>query len=190
MKKTIIFGGAFNPPTVAHEIMLKTCVDYARKLKADLWVMPSGNRFDKNIFSDRDTRVNYISAMIADVDTDGVIVDIITNELDREKTIETFDTVQELTQQYPDRSFIWVFGADSIDTMPNWKKGEWLLENLDMLVFRRPGCVIKSLAKNIKILDIVTPDVSSTELRRRINAGESIDDMVGKTVRSILLNQK
>lgn len=186
MKKTIIYGGAFNPPTIAHEIILSACADYARKINADLWVMPSGNRFDKEIFSDRSTRIKYVKAMISDVKVNDVKIKTITNELDRSKVTETYDTVQELSKKYPTRSFVWVFGADSVNTMPTWDNGEWLLDNLDMLIIERSGCSMKTLAKKASILNVITPDVSSTEVRRRLSAGETVGDLVGKSVKRLL----
>jgi len=186
MKKTIIYGGAFNPPTIAHEIILKACSDYARKINADVWVMPSGNRFDKEIFSDRNTRIEYVKAMIRDVSVNDIKIEIITNELDRNKVTETFDTIQELSDKYPDRSFVWVFGADSVNTMPDWDNGQWMLDNLDMLIIERTGCLMNMIAKKAAILNVVTPNVSSTEVRRRLSVGEDLDDLVGKSVKKIL----
>ena len=186
MKKTIIYGGAFNPPTIAHEVILQACVDYAKKIDADLWIMPSGNRLDKQIIARRDMRVRYVNAMINDARKKDKVIEIITLELDRLRAVKTCDTVKELVGTYPNRSFIWVFGADSVETMPSWKNGQWLLNNLDMIVIERKGSKIVKPAKNIKILDVEVPNISSTELRRRLGTGEPIDNLVGKSVKRLL----
>jgi nicotinic acid mononucleotide adenylyltransferase len=36
MKQAIIYGGAFNPPTLAHHAILQACFDFAQKNHADL----------------------------------------------------------------------------------------------------------------------------------------------------------
>lgn len=185
--KTIIYGGAFNPPTIAHEIILKVCIDEAKKIGAEVWIMPSGSRSDKRILSDRATRLKYIQAMIADADLDDENIKIITTELDKTETSNTYETDKELRYLYPDRTFVWLFGADSVKTMMDWEHGAWLWDNLFMLIINRPGYTLEKIPKNASVIDIELPDVSSTELRRRLSAGESIDNLVGRNVKKILI---
>lgn len=184
--ETVIYGGAFNPPTLAHQAILQAAVDYARPQQAEVWVMPSGNRLDKVIPTSREQRLAYVAGMITDTDTTGVPTSIYTAELDRSVAVETYDTVVELEETYPDREFRWVFGADSTETMGEWQHGDLLLRNLAMLVVERAGSTINPLAERALVLTIPHLDLSSTELRRRMERGEPFDDMVGRTVFSIL----
>ncbi len=190
-KATIIFGGAFNPPTVAHEAILLACVEHAKQLNGDVWIMPScPNRSDKQITTCRDLRIKYVNAMLGSVSPSNVLINIITSEMDRLEFIETFDTVMDLQVNHPDRNFIWVFGADSIETMSQWKNGQWLLDNLDMLVVERHGSMINEFAKKVQILKVQPNYISSTIVRRRIADGVSIEGMVSQPVRILLENQK
>jgi len=192
IKKTIIFGGAFNPPTVAHEAILKACVEYAQKLDAEVWIVPSGNRHDKQIPVEREVRLKYLDAMIQDIKVEyaGTPIEIITTELDRPIAIETFDTFQRLTAEHPNRSYIWVYGADSIETMSDWGNGQWLLDNLEMLIFERQGSIVHPRAKKVSMLDVKIPVISSTAVRQRLSAGKSIDGMVGERVGHLLNKSK
>ncbi len=186
-KITIIFGGSFNPPTIAHERILQACVDYSKNINADIWIMPSGNRTDKQISTPRDVRIKYLDAMIKSINSPNVT--IITTELDREIYVETYDTLQRLLIDYPDREFLWVYGADSIETMAVWKKGQWLLDNLDILVVRRNGSEIHPLAKKVTILPVDIPNgVSSTAVRQCLNDGTSFDHLVSAHVKKHLNN--
>ena len=185
--ETVIYGGAFNPPTLAHIQILQACIDYAEPRGAEVWVMPSGDRFDKVIPVPRERRMAYIAAMLADVDSRGVKTDLITTELDREVEVETYDTVIELDEAFPDRQMTWVFGADSTETMGQWKNGDWLLENLQKLVIEREGSRINPLAKRATAMTIATPNVSSTEVRRRLECHEPIDELVSPMVAAILV---
>ena len=186
-KKTIIYGGAFNPPTIAHEDILKSCIDHAIKIGADVWILPSGHRPDKYIQQDIEVRLLYIDAMIKDVDLRNVAVTVARLELDRSKPVETIDTVHELIRKFPNRDFIWVFGADSIITMPNWRGGKWLTKNLNMLVIKRAGIVIECRNDDsFKVIDCRHKDISSTELRRRLSANLDISNMVGDEVGKLL----
>lgn len=184
--ETVIYGGAFNPPTLAHQAILQAAVDYAGTRGGEVWIMPSGDRVDKTIPTTREQRLAYIDAMVADTDNEGVPTSILMTELDRTIKIETYDTVMELEQDYPEREFRWLFGADSTETMGEWHHGDWLLENLAMLVVSREGHTINPLARRAIILTIPHFELSSTELRRRLEQGEPFDDMVGGHVYNIL----
>jgi nicotinate-nucleotide adenylyltransferase len=188
-KITIIFGGSFNPPTIAHERILQACVDYTQNINADIWIMPSGNRADKQISTTRDIRIKYLDAMIKSVNHSNI--SIVTTELDREIYVETYDTLQRLLIDYPGRSFLWVYGADSIETMAVWKNGQWLLDNLDILVVKRNGSQIHPLAKKVTILPVDIPDgVSSTVVRRCLADGAPFDHLVNAHVKKHLNNIK
>lgn len=185
--ETIIYGGAFNPPTLAHESILQASVDYALTINAEIWLLPSGNRVDKQIPTSRDRRLEYLNAMIEDINNESTKIEVVTSELDRSVAVETYDTVVELARNNPERNFTWVFGADSTETMAEWKKGKWLLENLSMLVVERPGSRISPLARKVVALTIPTLEVSSTLVREKIATGEPVRHLVGGSVHRVLL---
>lgn len=184
--EAIIYGGAFNPPTLAHELIVQSCVDYARDRDAEVWLLPSGNRLDKTIETPRARRLEYITAMVMGLNVGGVPIRVPTLELDRSVPVETFDTVTELAALEPNYDMTWVFGADSTETMADWKQGEWLLEHLPKLVIERPGCEVSPLARQATMLTVQTPDVSSTFVRQRLANRETVDDLVPQRVARIL----
>ncbi len=186
MGKAVVYGGAFNPPTVAHQVILQACVDFARSNGADVWVLPSGNRTDKVISVSAGRRVEFVEAMVADVNTDGVNVVVCLNELERSFDVETFDTIVELDEQFPGMDFVWVFGADSTQTMIEWKNGQWLIENVQMLLVEREGSMINPEIRKWDLVRIPTMSVSSTEVRARVVAGEEVRDLVSPSVHALL----
>lgn len=188
-KETIIYGGAFNPPTRAHQAIVQACVAYAKPRKADIWLLPSATRRDKTIMTPKEYRLELIQALLDDVEMNGVELTIQTMELDRSLPTETYTTVRELQRLYPDRKFVWVFGSDSVVSMTTWNQGEWLQKNLPMLVVRRDD-IVCSLSDNARYLGVATRGLSSTELRRRLAAGEAYDDLVGPAVGALLHRRK
>jgi len=181
--ETVIYGGAFNPPTRAHVAILQACFEYAASRNAEVWIMPSGNRRDKHIPVSRERRLEYIDALVRDAArTERDTAKVITTELDRVVSVETADTVAELSRRYPDRSFTFVFGADSTATMAEWKDGELLLATLSMLVIEREGSCINPLAKYATPLRVTTSSVSSTQVRALLASGGSIDELVTPSV--------
>lgn len=185
-QETIIYGGAFNPPTRAHQAIVQACVDYAEPRNADVWLLPSASRADKQIEVGYARRIELCHALLADVIKRTVDVCVESMELDRGLQTETYDTVRELEQQYPKRNFTWVFGADSVATMSTWDHGDWLQENLSMLVINRPGVMPPQLGAHATHLAVDAGDFSSTALRQRISNGDPFDDLVGQHVRELL----
>jgi nicotinate-nucleotide adenylyltransferase len=185
-KNTIIYGGAFNPPTVAHQAILQACINHAETISADVWIMPSGNRSDKMIEVSRAKRLQMIQALAQDVVAGSVEIKIETSELDRIEQTETFDTVMDMNDTYPDRHFTWVFGSDSVATMQDWQNGQWMFDNLSMLVIERPGTPIQKLGRYASQLFVDAMEVSSTEVRTRMAADEKIDDLVSPSVLACL----
>ncbi len=80
-KETVLFGGAFNPPTRAHEAILQACVEYAEPRAADVWVVPSASRADKTIETSRELRLEYCQALTRDVLRRTVQIDVQMMEL-------------------------------------------------------------------------------------------------------------
>lgn len=186
-KIVYVYGGAFNPPTVAHEIIVNRCYQFAKMHGAELWIMPSGDRLDKTIGTDSELRLELIDAMLRSQNIDAHIE---TYELYSSKLTETIDTVNYFRRTYPDVEFRWVFGADSIHTMHEWKGGKTLWQREKMLLTSRPGYELNELPPMAEVIDVATPNVSSTMVRNNIAQGLPFEQYVSTKVAKILLSKK
>ncbi len=185
-KRTILYGGAFNPPTKAHAAIVRGLAEIARSDDSDLWLMPSGDRHDKVIATDLGIRTAYLYALLASGETHGVTTHIETYELELAEPTETYATHRHLSQRYPDREFAWVFGSDSVNTMRQWRRGSWLLEHLDLIIIERPGYELSESPRRHQLLKLGEMAVSSTDVRRRILEGSDIEDLVPLPVIGVL----
>jgi nicotinic acid mononucleotide adenylyltransferase len=70
--------------------------------------------------------------------------------------------------------------------MNDWKNGQWLLDNLLMLVVERAGSLISDKVRYAETMSVRTIEVSSTEVRRRIVSGEPIHELVSPAVRQVI----
>lgn len=188
MKKAIIYGGAFNPPTNGHQTILQACFHHAKDIRSEVWIMPSGNRSDKSIAVSREHRLQMIESLIASVDTSEVSHRIEEIELQSKSQTETYETYKNLRKLYPDVKQVWVFGSDSIQTMKSWGEGEWLYNNLSMLVIERPGYKLASLPPHAELLPLDSLDISSTLVREHITNNRDIAHLVPKHVHKTILN--
>ena len=130
-------------------------------------------------------------------------------ELKREGPSYTFDTLTALratsTQQ-----FFFIIGADAFAEIATWARYPAVLDLAHFAVVARPGITLDSLQKRLPnlaermttpdlfkpqasspkpvviLIQAETPDVSSTTIRRRVRAGESISELVPASVASYI----
>lgn len=65
MKEIAVFGGTFNPPTLAHQEIIEACLQHPTF--DEVWVMPSGERADKDITVEAEDRIAMLEAVKSDV---------------------------------------------------------------------------------------------------------------------------
>jgi nicotinate-nucleotide adenylyltransferase len=112
-------------------------------------------------------------------------------ELKRPAPSYTLDTVRQFQRAYgPPTAIHWLLGADSIADLAHWHKIRELIDECNLTTMQRPGYVpdfdrFESLwgeerTAKLKRNVIQTPllDISSTEVRRRLAAGEDVSEML------------
>jgi len=117
-------------------------------------------------------------------------------EIDREGPSWTIDTVTSLLDaaQAADRELdlTMILSADAFVGLPTWHDPDRLLRLVRVAVAPRPGtgapsaealpAQLRAAGPGITILSGPNLDVSATEIRRRVAAGESIDGLVAPAV--------
>lgn len=110
-------------------------------------------------------------------------------ELKRQGISYTYDTVLALKKEYGDMyELYFVIGADSVPELDTWHKVREIMSICTFVAATRPGFaptvekVIKyfgELGKNrIKWMDTPEMDISSTDIRHRIQTNTSIEGLV------------
>jgi nicotinate-nucleotide adenylyltransferase len=174
MKEVAIFGGTFDPPTLAHEAIVRLCLD--RSDIDEVWLLPSGKRQDKPDMLDDPTRLAMLQAVQAGSFRDEPRLVVSDFEMQLPQPSETYKTVQALLRTYPDHRFWFVFGSDSYHDMTNWRRGKALRRSIGMLVVPREGYVTPNQNKRVKPLATSAPNkpLSSTMVRHALQHGASI----------------
>jgi nicotinate-nucleotide adenylyltransferase len=109
-------------------------------------------------------------------------------ELERGGASYTIDTLLELHARYPEATFDWIIGDDIAGQLLTWKDAERLFGLARFVVLTRGGPVpAPELAERVAAGRIIYANntgvpVSSTEIRRRVRSGESIDLFVDPLV--------
>lgn len=121
-------------------------------------------------------------------------------ELDREGTTYTVETLTNLTERNPDCAYYFIMGADSLYHIESWKDTEKVLQMAVILVAGR-GDLSSSLSSQIEYIEnkydasihfLNSPslEISSNDIRRRIRAGESIRYLLPREVEEYIYEHK
>ena len=171
-----ILGGAFDPPHNGHVALAREAVDHFRleRLLVRVVADPGHKEVDTApLLRLQLTELAFSPLEIADVSLDPFA--------------RTVDSLEQLGLENP----VFLLGADELAALPTWTRPERVLELTRIGAATRPGTdraelerVIASLSgqDRIELFPITPLPVSSSEIRERVAAGLSIDDLVPPAV--------
>ena len=171
-----MLGGSFDPPHVGH---LLIAVDAFEALALDkLFFIPASIqplKVGKAAASARD-RVEMVRRLVGDDPRFGV--DSI--EADRQGVSFSVDTVTAYAGRYPDAQRFFLVGADVMSTFGDWREPDRIIRLAEVVVVQRGGATEGQEAWRSRFRQLTTRriDVSSTEIRARIRANQSINGFV------------
>ena len=167
--RVAFFGGSFNPPHVAHQLVSLYVLETAPV--DELWLVPCWKHpFDKAL-APYAQRLRMCELAAAALGPRARASDI-EGRLGGES--RTLLTIQALREERPDCEFQLIVGADIEPELPLWHGAEELLRTVPRIVVGRGGFSGGS--------PVAMPKLSSTEVRRRLAAGESVAGLLPKTV--------
>ena len=167
MKKVAIFGGSFNPIHTGH-IALAQAVQQQCGLD-EVWLMVSPqNPLKRNDADLLDDSLRFEMAQKALEGVEGVKA--CDYEFHLPKPSYTWNTLQHLTKDYPDYTFTLLIGGDNWAHFQRWRHWKDILWHHDVIVYPRD--------EYQGTISVPLLNVSSTEIRKRVRAGQSISDLV------------
>lgn len=188
-----IMGGTFNPIHNGH-LMLG---EYSyRSFGLDqVWFMPNGNPPHKAGISasySADIRARMTELAIQEIP----YFRLEDYEVRRQEPSYSYQTLEHFKEVYPEHSFYFIIGADSLFDINKWMKPERILKictilaafrgdkNNSEIMNRQIELLKERYGADIDIRLLISPlmDVSSHELREMVSEGKSISGLVPETV--------
>ena len=168
-----ILGGTFDPPHNGHVALARAA---RRRFNLErLVVLVAAAPGHKSVATDPDARLELARAAFPDED-------VVLDEHPR-----TVDAVAG--GRFGDAIFL--VGADEFCDFLSWKDPEGVLREVKLGVATRPGfprerlqSVLDRLSQpeRVAFFEITPLEIASREIRRRVGAGEAIDDLVPRGV--------
>ncbi len=177
-----MFGGAFDPPHIAHVALARAAVDQLRL--DELRILPTGQAWHKaQALSAPEHRLAM--ARIAFADVPRALID--ERELRRPGPTYTIDTLRELRAERPGVELFLVMGEDQSSSLTKWREWEAILELAVICVAARPSLAPGGGApppREARVCQLSLPAMpdSATQVRDQVAHGGDIAHLVAPGV--------
>ena len=187
-------GGTFDPIHIGHLILAEKA--YEELALDEVWFMPSGNPPHKQNREGRASdqqRVEMVRKSIAD----NPHFRLSTEEMHPDGYTYTYETLERLHKKYPDQTYYFIIGADSLFNFDTWMEPERICQEAVLVVATRDHTPLKELDQQMQLLsqkyngnfirlDTMNIDVSSELLRSWHESGQSLRYYVPQPVISYI----
>ncbi|MBO7068922.1 MAG: nicotinate-nucleotide adenylyltransferase [Bacteroidaceae bacterium] len=162
--KTGLYGGSFNPIHKGHTQLSQALLD--AHLIDEMWLLVSPqNPFKVNQkLLDDNARLQLARLAVKDIPN----LTVCDYEFRLPRPSYMVNTLKHLRQDYPEREFVLIIGADNWERFPNWYRYEEILAHHQIIIYPRTGYQLKDVPADITIADTPFIDISSTEIREKI----------------------
>lgn len=179
-----IFGGAFNPPTLAHINLAKQILDNLSNIKKIIFV-PVSTKYNKNGLAEDKDRFNMLRTICKKIDN----IEVSDIELKSSRQLFTIETLDKIQAQNKNKKIFFIIGTDNLKQLDTWHNVDKLLEKYKVIVLKRNNDNISEIINNSNVLsnhresivelkNIKPINLSSTHIREKLKKGEDISKLV------------
>ena len=189
-----VLGGTFDPVHLAHLVLAERAYEQLG-LDRVHW-LPAGDPWRKadRAVSPSEHRVAMVRLAIRG----NPAFQVCSLELERKGPTYSVDTLAELGKKNPGSELMFLLGWDALEDLPNWHEPERLMQLARLAVASRSGerlapdaldRLLPGLAARVVWIEMPRLDISGTELRRLVAAGDSLRYLVPEGVEAYIREQ-
>ena len=180
-----LFGGSFNPIHNGHVRLAKSLLQEAALDEVWFLVSPQNPFKQDQQLLDDDKRLQLVRLALKE-EPQLIASDF---EFHLPKPSYTWNTLQELEREYPERKFTLLIGGDNWEAFDKWYRYEDILKRYPIIVYPRKGSKVpdvKFQASDIQIVKTPLINISSTQIRQRLQEGKSVRGLVNTEVAMVI----
>ena len=180
MVRTGIFGGSFNPIHNGHIQLVRQLREAAKLDEVWLMVSPQNPLKQQAGLLDDDLRLQMAQKALVD----DPHIHVSDYEFHLPRPSYTWNTLQALEHDFPDREFVLLIGGDNWERFSRWYRADDIISNYQLVVYPRRGSDIdlESLPPSVTVVEAELLDISSTDIRRRVRRGQPITGLVPDSI--------
>lgn len=192
MNKTgiAVFGGSFNPPTVAHINLAKQVLEEMNEIEKVIFV-PVSTKYNKKGLAPDEVRFN----MLKNICNSQENLEVSDLELKSERQLYTIETLRIIEEQKPEKEIYFLIGTDNLKELETWYKPDELLKNFKIIVLDRGEDNTEDIIEKseflkkykssfIKLKNMKKMNISSTYIREQLKLGNNVQDLVPEEIRA------
>lgn len=180
-----IYAGSFNPIHLGHTQLASHLIE--QKIVDEVWfiVSPCNPLKERSELLDEYIRLEMLVLALQNHPQ------MKASDVEFSMPIPSYsiDTLNVLKSQYPALQFSLIIGSDNALIFDQWKDYNQLLENFPVLVYPRKGYDFETVADKYPSMQLLsTPyyDISSTQIRQRIQEREDLSSYLHPSVIQII----
>jgi len=165
----VVFGGAFNPPTVAHR-EIYFLID--KLIGFDYFIfLPVSNKYNKSTLISDNYRLEMLELLIQELPKAKLSL----LEIDDNNFLGTYESLKRLKADYPNDEIAFIIGSDNLLKIKHWINAEALVTEFKFIVINRnrqdakkiieTNPLLRANSENFKILTGFNQYVSSSAFR-------------------------
>jgi nicotinate-nucleotide adenylyltransferase len=190
VSRVAVFGGTFDPFHAGHLAVAEQARDGI--LAGEAWIVPAGT---PPLRGPADAGAGDRLAMCRLGIGGRPGLRVLDLEVLRPGPAFTLETVRDLGAAHPGIELWVVLGADAARQIGGWHGAAELLAEGNFVLVNRSGegpirhdeaIRLGFHPERTRVLGIESPDVSATEIRRRVRAGEPLDGLVAPAVADLI----
>lgn len=184
MREILFYPGSYSPLHIGHLCLANYIIEQMRDRFDELWfsLTPSNPFKEDNLLLPDDFRRRWAENLLREHPKIRLSLD----EWELSQPNYTLRTMQYLHEKYPDSHFTLLMGLDSLLWLHKWYHSDELTQTTDILVYPRPGYHLpedfEMPARTRVIDDVPTYEVSSTDIRERLEEGKDLPYLLATSI--------